>query len=50
MPSMMLLKENAVYKHACVRCYQLYTIPRNSLIPTAHRVYLPILKNEEKNN
>lgn len=30
---MMLLKENAVYKHACVKCYQLCTIPRNSLIP-----------------
>lgn len=43
----MLLKENAVYKHACVRCYQLYTIPRNSLIPSTHRLYLHILKNEK---
>lgn len=33
MPSTMLLKKNAVYKHPCVRCYQLCTIPRNSLIP-----------------
>lgn len=37
-------KENAVYKHAYVRCYQLYTFPRNSLIPNTRRVYLPILK------
>lgn len=42
----MLLKENAVYKHACVRCYQLYTIPRNSLIPIAHSLLTHFKKLE----
>lgn len=43
--SAMLLRKNAIYKYACVRCYQLYTIPRNALIPNMHGVYLLTLRN-----
>lgn len=51
---MMLLKENAVYKHACVKCYQLCTIPRNSLIPKTqtlltHFKKLETLREKKKN-
>lgn len=46
MPSTMLLKENAVYKHPCVRCYQLCSIPRNSLIPNTQSLLTHFKKCE----